>query len=122
MYAIRSYYAGYYRQLTRMSRALALCTDVAMLTLGGGLKRREMLSARLGDVLSQLYMASATLKMFEDEGRPAAELPLVHYGLQRALEHIGRALQGVFDNLPSRPLGWLLARLIFPLGMRNNFV
>ena len=55
--------AGYYRQLTRMSRALALCTDVAMLTLGGGLKRREMLSARLGDLLSQLYMASATLKM-----------------------------------------------------------
>ena len=60
----------YYQQLNWMSAAFALCADAAMMTLGGSLKRRERLSARLGDVLSELYLASAVLKRFEDEGRP----------------------------------------------------
>ena len=109
--------ACYYRQLTRMSRALALCTDVSMLLLGGELKRREMLSARLGDVLSHLYMASATLKYYEDEGRQSADLPYLHYALRRSLWLMGLALQGVFDNLPTVP-GMLLKRIIFPFGIR----
>lgn len=109
--------AGYYRQLTRMSRALALCTDVAMLMLGGELKRREMLSARLGDVLSQLYLASAVLKYFEDHGRPTADLPLLHYTLHQGLWQMGLALQGVCDNLRKYGVGRLLKFLLFPLGM-----
>ncbi|MBM7455634.1 hypothetical protein HNR62_001506 [Oceanisphaera litoralis] len=110
--------ACYYRQLARMSKALALCADVSMLLLGGDLKRKEMISARLGDVLSHLYLGSATLKYFEDNGRPADELPFVHYALTRNLNLIGEALDGFFQNFPHRPVALILKALIFPLGNR----
>lgn len=110
--------ACYYRQLTRLSRALALCTDVAMLTLGGELKRRELLSARLGDVLSHLYLCSATLKYYEDQGRKAEDLPYLHYAMRRSLWLVGQALQGVFDNLKPAWVGKLLKRALFPFGIR----
>lgn len=108
--------ASYYRHLTRMSNALALCADMAMLTLGGALKRKEMLSARLGDVLSHLYLASATLKYFEDNGCPPAELSFVHYALTRNLHLIGAALIDFLHNFPRRGLAIGLKALIFPLG------
>ncbi|ART79118.1 acyl-CoA dehydrogenase [Oceanisphaera avium] len=112
--------AVYYRQLSRMSKALALCADMSMLTLGGDLKRKEMISARLGDVLSHLYLASATLKYFEDNGRATDELPFVHYALGRNLHLIGDALEGFFDNFPNRVLAATLRALIFPLGNPYN--
>jgi len=108
--------ARYYRQLSRLSAALALCADAAMLTLGGALKRKERISARLGDVLSQLYLCSATLKRFEDDGRPEADLPLLHWSMQDALYRAQQALDGLFDNFPNRVLAALLRRLVFPLG------
>ena len=109
--------ASYYKQLTRMSRALALSADISMLILGGELKRREMLSARLGDVLSQLYIASAVLKFYEDSGRQQCDLPFVHYSLQRALFEIGRAFDGFFANFPNRAVARVLKTLVFPFGI-----
>jgi acyl-CoA dehydrogenase len=106
----------YYRQLTRMSSALAFVSDVSMLVLGGSLKRREKISARLGDVLSMLYLASATLKRYEDEGRPAADLPLLHWSLQDALARACGALHGVLVNYPSRLVGASLRVAVFPFG------
>ncbi|HUL92056.1 MAG TPA: acyl-CoA dehydrogenase [Burkholderiales bacterium] len=106
----------YYRHLTRMSSALAYAADVSMLALGGSLKRRERISARLGDVLSMLYLASATLKRFEDEGRQEADLPLVHWSLQDALARAAEALHGVVANYPSGWIGAFLRTVIFPLG------
>ncbi len=106
----------YYRQLSRMSRALALTSDFAMMLLGGELKRREMLSARLGDVLSQLYLASCVLKRFEDEGHQQSDLPFVRYGVETALYKIGIAFDGFFDNFPHQRLAWLVKRLVFPFG------
>jgi acyl-CoA dehydrogenase len=108
--------ARYYRQLSRLSAALAFSADVAMLVLGGSLKRREKLSARLGDVLSQLYLASATLKRYEDDGRPEADLPLVHWGLQDCLHRTEEAFAGLVENFPSRPMAWLIRLAAFPLG------
>src|SRR3546814_9695905 len=87
-----------------------------MALLGGSLKRRERLSARLGDILSQMYLASAVLKRFEDEGRQAADAPLAHWSLQDALQRLQEAFNGVLDNLPSRSVGWTLRRLLFPWG------
>lgn len=110
--------ARYYKQLARMSKALALCADMSMLLLGGDLKRKEMISARLGDVLSHLYLGSATLKYFEDNGRPSDELPFVHYALTRNLNLIGEALDGFFQNFSNRPVALTLKTLIFPLGNR----
>ena len=106
----------YYRQLTRFSAAFALVADISMLVLGGALKRKEKLSARLGDMLSLLYLCSATLKRFEDDGRPAADLPLVHWSIQDALYHLQQALDGLLDNFPNQIAAWALRLLVFPLG------
>ncbi len=108
----------YYQQLTRYSAAFALSADVAMAVLGGSLKRREMISARLGDVLSLLYLCSATLKRFEDDGRPAADLPLLDWAMQDALYRIQQAFDGVVQNFPNILVRWLLSTLVFPLGLR----
>ncbi|HZE09953.1 MAG TPA: acyl-CoA dehydrogenase [Burkholderiales bacterium] len=108
----------YYQHLTRMSSALAYAADISMLALGGSLKRRERISARLGDVLSMLYLASATLKRFEDEGRQEGDLPLVHWSVQDALARAAEALHGVLANFPMRWIGAILRLAIFPLGRR----
>ncbi len=111
--------ADYYRQLTRFSASFALLTDIAMLKLGGALKRRERLSARLGDVLSMLYLCSATLKRFEDDGRPTADLPLLHWSIQDALYRTQQAFDEFLLNFPSNIVmrSWMRL-IIFPLGKR----
>ena len=95
----------YYSQLTRFSAAFALLADISMLVLGGSLKRKERLSARLGDILSMLYLCSAALKRFKDDGRPAADLPLLHWSMQDALYRMQQAFDGLLDNFPGRAVG-----------------
>ncbi|MDA3138243.1 acyl-CoA dehydrogenase [Vibrio metschnikovii] len=107
---------GYYKEMTRLSRALAVSADFAMLTLGGELKRKEMISARLGDALSFLYMGSAVLKRYEDEGRQQTDLDYVHYAMQHCLHHAAKALSDTYRNYPIKAVGGLLKGLIFPLG------
>ncbi|MDX8378567.1 MAG: acyl-CoA dehydrogenase [Gallionella sp.] len=106
----------YYQKMTRFSTAFALSADVAMVVLGGTLKRREKISARLGDVLSQLYLCSATMKRFADDGRPDEDLPLVHWAMQDALYKIQQAFEGVIQNFPHAMVRLMLQILIFPLG------
>jgi acyl-CoA dehydrogenase len=108
--------AAYYRQLTRFASAFACAADVALFVLGGALKRRERLSARLGDILSQLYLASCALKRFEDDGRPAEDLPLLDWSLQDALARMQDAFFGLFDNLPGRLSSAFLRFCVFPWG------
>ncbi|MBY5920106.1 acyl-CoA dehydrogenase [Ferrimonas balearica] len=109
----------HYQHLNRLSANLAIMTDIAMMVLGGSLKRREMISARLGDVLSQLYLASAVLRNYEMDGRQQADLPFVHYAIEQATFEAAKALDGVIRNFPNRPVGWLCRALLFPLG--NHF-
>jgi len=106
----------YYQALTRYSAAFAFASDVSMLVLGGGLKRREKLSGRLGDVLSQMYLCSAVLKRFEDDGRPEEDLPLLHWGMQDGLYRIQVAFDAVLQNFPNRFAALVLRAMIFPLG------
>lgn len=106
----------YYRAINRYSAALGLASDVSMLTLGGKLKFKERLSARLGDVLSQLYILSSILKRFEDDGRPSSDLPLLHWACQDATYKMQEALDGVMRNFPVRPVAWLMRAMIFPIG------
>ncbi len=112
--------APYYRAATRLSTVFALLADVSMLTLGGELKRRERISARLGDVLSQLYLISATLKRFEDEGRHASDLPLVQWGVEDALLRAQTALDGVLRNYPNRFAAALVRVIAFPFGLPHR--
>lgn len=106
----------YYRAVNRFSTALALLADVSMFTLGGTLKRRESLTGRLGDILSQLYLVSAVLKRFEDDGRPADDAALAHWSAQDALARAYDALDGVLANFPNRAVAGVLRMLTFPFG------
>ncbi|PWC17003.1 acyl-CoA dehydrogenase [Brenneria roseae subsp. roseae] len=110
----------YYQRLNRLSANLALLADVSMAVLGGSLKRRERISARLGDILSQLYLASATLKRYDEEGRHKADLPLVHWGVQDSLHQAEQAIADLLRNFPNRIIAGLLTFIIFPLGRRSD--
>jgi acyl-CoA dehydrogenase len=88
-----------------------------MMTLGGSLKRKERISARLADVLSELYLTSAVLKHFKDEGSREADLPLVNWVCENSLYRIQEAFRTLFRNLPYPPLGWILRTVIFPTGL-----
>ncbi|GAB3748017.1 acyl-CoA dehydrogenase [Lysobacter olei] len=116
-----TYTRRYYRKLNRYSAALALMADTSMLLLGGKLKFKESLSGRLGDVLSNLYIASALLKRYEDEGRPASDQPLLAWSIHNAVFKIENAFSGALRNFPIRPIGWLLWALVFPLGRRAQY-
>ncbi len=109
--------AAHWRQLSRLSSAFALLTDVVLLTLGGALKRRERISARMGDILAELYLAGAVLKRFEDEGRPAEDRPIVDYLMLRGRDRMAVAFDGVLANLPARWAAGLVRLLAFPLGV-----
>jgi len=107
----------YYRAANRMSTLLAIAADISMAVLGGSLKRRESITGRLGDILSQLFLLTATLKRFEDEGRPEADLPMVHWAAQDALWQAREAFEGVLANYPSRGVAWWMRWKLMPLGL-----
>ncbi|MEW8507710.1 MAG: acyl-CoA dehydrogenase [Candidatus Thiodiazotropha sp.] len=107
----------YYQRLNWMSSSFALTADAALMTLGGSLKRKERLSARLGDMLSNLYIASAVLKRFSDEGELDSDLPLMQWAMDDSLYRFQHALRGLLRNMPIRPLAWLLRLIIFPTGL-----
>src|SRR5688572_15305801 len=106
----------YYRHVSRLSAAFAFLADISMLAMGGALKRREKISGRLGDVLSMMYLVSATLKRYEDQGRIKADLPLVRWAVRDALHRAQEAIEGVLSNFPVKSLATLLRWMIFPGG------
>lgn len=110
----------YYQQLTRFSSVLGMMADVAMLSLGGRLKRLEFLSARLGDILSYLYTASAVLKQHHlaDQSLQVAQKPIVHWICQQMLYQIQATTVEFLDNFPSRWLAVFVRMMVFPLGCR----
>jgi acyl-CoA dehydrogenase len=108
--------AQYYKDIERLSTAFALASDMAMFSMGGSLKFREKISARLGDILSNLFIATAVLKRFADEGSPKDDLPLVKWSVLQALHDAQEAMTGFLANLPNRPLAFVLNWIIFPLG------
>ncbi len=107
----------YYQQLTRFSSAFALLADVSMFVIGGSLKRKEKLSARLGDVLSYLYLSSCVLKFYDERGQQKDELPILKWALYDCAFKIQVAMDGIIKNFPNRFVAWWLRRLVFPKGM-----
>jgi acyl-CoA dehydrogenase len=110
------FFKRYYRQLSRMSVALSFISDVALILLGGKLKRRERLSARLGDVLSYLYLASSVLKYFQNMGNEKDDSASVNWCVQTCLYQIQNAFLEFFNNFPNRLIGRCLYFLVFPYG------
>ncbi len=111
---------GYFRALNRQAAAFALLADLSMLLLGGALKRRERLSARLGDVLSYLYLASAALKRYHDLGSPAHMQPLLRWAMEESLGQAENALDRLLENFPNRFASCALRVLVFPFGRRHT--
>ena len=110
----------YFRALDRQAAAFAMLADLSMMLLGGELKRRERLSARLGDVLSYLYLGSAALKRYHDLGAPEHMEPLLRWAMAESLGKAEHALEQLMRNFPSPALGWLLRRVVFPFGRRHT--
>ena len=110
----------FYGRLGRYSASFALTSDMALLTLGGSLKRREMLSARLGDIFSELYLLSAVLKRWEDEGRQASDRAIVEWCMETGFATIEQKQDEILANLPNRPAAWLLRLFTLPFGRRHG--
>jgi acyl-CoA dehydrogenase len=109
----------YYKKLTRYSAAFSHVTDICMTMLGGELKRKEKMSARLGDCLSLLYMGSAVLKHFENGGSKKDELPAVAWAMQDIFYRLQVALDGILRNFPNRIVAAYMRAWVFPLGLKE---
>jgi acyl-CoA dehydrogenase len=107
----------FFQHINRFSASFAFACDVAMLSLGGYLKKKESLSARLGDVLSCMYLASMVLKHHENQGRPPADQPIVEWACRTLLYRAQEQLHGFLRNFPIRWLARLMRLLIFPRGL-----
>jgi acyl-CoA dehydrogenase len=107
----------YYQHIVRFSASFAFATDLAMLTLGGYLKKKETISGRLGDVLSAMYLASMVLKHHDNRGGPAEELPAVEWACRELLYQAQEQLHSVLRNFPNRAIAALARLLIFPRGL-----
>jgi acyl-CoA dehydrogenase len=107
----------YYQHIERFSASFAFATDVAMLTLGGYLKKKETISARLGDALASMYLASMVLKHHQNQDSPPEELPIVEWACRELLYEAQQQLHSVLRNFPNRPLAALMRLLIFPRGL-----
>jgi len=108
--------ATWYRQLARASRNFAFVADVTVATLGGALKRKQKLSGRLADALSELYFLACVLKRFEDDGGLSSDRDLVALCAANGLYRFQEALRGVIDNFPNTPARILMRTIVFPLG------
>jgi acyl-CoA dehydrogenase len=107
----------YYQHINRYSASFAFATDIAMLALGGYLKKKESLSGRLGDVLSMMYLASMVLKHHANQGRPPEDLPLIDWACRSLLYQAQEQLHQFLRNFPNRPLAALMRLVIFPRGL-----
>lgn len=110
----------WYRSLSRATRNFALLSDLTVAILAGALKMRQRISGRMADALSELYFISAVLKRYEDEGQITSDLVLVEYAVQNALARFYNTLEEVLDNYPQPVMGFILKRLIFPIGNHHS--
>jgi acyl-CoA dehydrogenase len=110
----------YYQHVVRFSASFAFAVDVAMLTLGGYLKKKENLSARLGDVLSCMYMASMVLKHYENQGRRPEDLPIVEWACRSLLYKAQEQLHGFLRNFPNAFIAGFMRFFIFPAGLQYS--
>jgi acyl-CoA dehydrogenase len=110
----------YYRQVARLSVGFALLADFALLSLGGALKRKERVSGRFADALSNLYLCSCVLKHYQNQGSQQDDLPLLHWACQESIYRAQQALADILTKLPFQPITRILAGIIFPFGKPNK--
>lgn len=106
----------YYASVDRLSANFAFVSDISLMALGGKMKRKETLSGRLGEILSELFIISAVLKHFRDQGENKEDLPLVHLVCQTSLHNIQEKFYEYLANFPNRLIAASLKWIIFPTG------
>jgi acyl-CoA dehydrogenase len=116
---VRGPHAKYYRKLAWASASFAFFADLAMGSLGGMLKRKEKITGRFADVLSWMYLATATLKHFEQAGRPKEQEPFMHWALQHAFDEMQDAFDGLFANMKMPGMTWVFRTVIGPWSRFN---
>ncbi len=114
---VRGRAGQYYKRLSQMSAAFAVMSDLALMMLGGALKRKEKLSGRFADALGYMFYTSAILKKYEDDGRPKADFPLVEWSAKYCLDQVQIALDEILRNFPLKTVGLLIRLMVFPLGL-----
>ena len=110
--------AEWYRQLWRTSHSFAFVADLMVAVLGGGLKTKQKLTGRMADALSELYLLACVLKRYEDDGRPAADRPIVELCARNGLHRFEEALSGAIDNFPNVVVRGFMRAVVLPLGRR----
>ena len=110
-----------YQRLARLSYAYAWMADLSLMVLGGDLKRKERLSARLADGLSYLYLAMAALRYCQERDADVDEQLHARWGLAYCFYHAQHAMRALADNFPSRVLGTLMRFVAFPFGARMRY-
>lgn len=106
----------YAKKMSRMSAAFALMTDMALLVLGGNLKRKETLSGRLADMMGQLYIASSVLKYYADSNYAADQKKYVEWAIDYSLWKMQAAMQDFIGNFPHKIIRILFKLIVFPFG------
>ena len=106
----------WFKHLGRASQNFALLSDVSLLLLGGAVKRKQRITARFADALAELYLMSAALKRFEDDGRPQSDLLFVKWAMVNGLHRIQDAFEAILQNYTVRPIAWLMGWILFPFG------
>jgi acyl-CoA dehydrogenase len=109
-----------YQQITRASAAFAVVADISMLMLGGKLKFRENISARLGDLLSMMYLSSCALKHFRDQDSPQSDLPILRWSVEHCMAQFWDQMEEIIRNYPSKIVGAILKQVVMPIGLRNK--
>jgi acyl-CoA dehydrogenase len=111
-----SHMARLYQKLSSLSACYAVASDMALISLGGNLKRKERLSARLGDIMSYLYMASSVLKVYYDMHEPIEEKAVTEWAVEYCLHEAGFALDELIRNFPSPFVKYGMRLLLQPFG------
>lgn len=117
---VRNNSAQYYQWVSWASSTFAVLADASLLVIGGKLKFKEKLSGRLGDLLSMLYLASTTLKRFEDEGHNQEDLILVEWAIRDLMHNFWRTVDEILQNFPVRSIALALRVMVMPFGNPIN--
>ncbi|MFP8487717.1 acyl-CoA dehydrogenase [Gracilimonas sp. Q87] len=109
----------YVKKLSWASASFAFFTDLALGSYGGALKMKEKIAGRYADILSYLYLASATLKRFEAEGRREADRAYFEWAMEYSFFKIQQAFEGILREIKVPGLSWLF-RIVGVWGRLNT--
>ena len=121
-YGVDSRTRHWYRDLARESRNFALLSDITLMLLGGSVKKKQKLSGRFADILSELYLMSSALKKFETDHHIECDRDMVTWCMKNGLYRIQTAFDEILQNYPNKFLGAMFRRMIFPYGFRYKAV